>query len=108
VCWFENDSNPQLFCASADRMNRNLFQRVETCFPVLNAELHARVLEEGLDCQLLDNVQAWVMQADGSYVKVQALADSKPLSAQDASLQLLAGMQTAASTSTRAIPKRFC
>ena len=107
VCWFENDGHPQLFCSSADWMNRNLFQRVETCFPILDDELRARVLEEALDSQILDTAQAWAMQADGSYVKVEPGKDCEPFNAQSASLQLLVGSQSAAGTAPPPLPKQF-
>ena len=108
VCWFENDGDPQLFCSSADWMNRNLFQRVETCFPVLDAKLHARVLDEALDLQLRDCTQAWAMQAGGSYIKVEPNAEEgQPCNAQSTLLERLAGGNASAGSPAPPIPKRF-
>ena len=67
VFYFENAGTPDIFCASADWMNRNLFQRVETCFPILDEALKKRVYREGLAIYLEDNTQAWIMASDGSY-----------------------------------------
>ncbi|MFT5448854.1 MAG: polyphosphate kinase [Gammaproteobacteria bacterium] len=106
VCWFENDGESQLFCSSADWMNRNLHQRVETCFPILDAELSARVLQESLDLQLRDNTQAWLMQAGGSYKKVSPMPSEEPVNAQSALLEILTG-NNPTGTPTQAIPKRF-
>jgi polyphosphate kinase len=60
-----------VFLASADWMTRNLHHRVETCFPVDDARLKARVVHEGLDTCLADNVQAWTLHADGSWRRLK-------------------------------------
>lgn len=56
-----------LYLASADLMGRNLYRRVETCFPIDDPELRARVLEEGLQRYLDDNAGAWEMEPEGQY-----------------------------------------
>ncbi|TCV97057.1 polyphosphate kinase [Luteibacter rhizovicinus] len=68
--WFQNDDEPKLFLASADLMERNLERRVETCFPIEGKKLQQRVKKE-LDLYLTDNVSAWNMHSDGSYVLTQ-------------------------------------
>jgi polyphosphate kinase len=55
---FENDGKREIYCGSADWMDRNLFRRVEVAFPVESPELQARVAEE-LELYLADDVQAW-------------------------------------------------
>jgi len=70
VYWFGNDGSPELFCASADWMERNLLRRVETCFPILDPELAKRVFEECLQNYLLDNQQAWQLEPDGGYHRI--------------------------------------
>ena len=47
VYWFENDGEPEIFCASADWMERNLLRRIETCFPILDPELGRARLRRG-------------------------------------------------------------
>ena len=81
VYWFGNDGRPELFCSSADWLERNLLRRVETCFPVLDPALAARVKGEALDNYLADNVDAWELQADGSYLHLEP-RDDAPHSAQ--------------------------
>src|SRR3546814_2040188 len=54
VYWFANGDAPELFCASADWLERNLLRRVEVCFPILEPELAARVKGEALDNYLAD------------------------------------------------------
>ena len=67
VYWFGNDGAPELYCASADWMERNLMRRIEIAFPIRDPELAARVYEETLANGLADNTQAWLLDADGRY-----------------------------------------
>jgi polyphosphate kinase len=83
VYWFGNGGTPEIFCSSADWMERNLLRRVETCFPILDPELAARVFDEELANYLRDNQQAWQLHADGSYTRVGP-GDELPYSAQGA------------------------
>jgi polyphosphate kinase len=69
------------FCSSADWMERNLLHRVETCFPVDDPKLKLRVVSEALDAYLADNVQAWLLQADGSWKRTRP-GKQEPYSAQ--------------------------
>lgn len=66
VYYFANGGKKELFCASADWMERNFFRRIETCFPVLQTRLRDRVLRD-LKKYLKDNTHAWILQADGHY-----------------------------------------
>ncbi|MCC7013487.1 MAG: polyphosphate kinase 1 [Planctomycetes bacterium] len=59
------------FCASADWMQRNLFRRVETCFPIEERRLVQRLVSEGLEPYLADNAQAWLLQPDGKYLRAK-------------------------------------
>ena len=85
VYWFGNDGKPEIFCSSADWMERNLLRRVETCFPILDPDLAARVFDEELSNYLQDNQQAWELHADGSYSRVLP-GEDPPYSAQAALL----------------------
>jgi polyphosphate kinase len=68
VYCFENAGTREIYCASADWMDRNLFRRIEVAFPIESAELQARVVED-LKLYLEDDVQAWVLDADGQYTR---------------------------------------
>jgi polyphosphate kinase len=70
------------YAASADWMQRNLHRRVETCFPIVEPALRARVIEECLDIPLRDNVQAWDLQADGTWARLKP-GEESPRSAQE-------------------------
>ena len=68
---FLNDGANEVWLSSADWMDRNFFRRVEIAFPILDAKLKARVIEEALEEPLADNAAAWVMGADGAYRRLQ-------------------------------------
>jgi len=75
VYWFRNDDSPEIYCSSADWLDRNLLRRVETCFPIRDPDLAARVYEEALENYLADNTQAWQLESDGSYTHLQPADD---------------------------------
>jgi polyphosphate kinase len=85
VYWFANDGAPEIYCASADWMERNLMRRIEIAFPILDPELAARVYNETLANYLSDNTQAWLLGSDGRYQRAQS-GDAIPHNAQQALL----------------------
>jgi polyphosphate kinase len=82
IYWFGNDGDPELYCASADWLERNLLHRVETCFPILDEELAERVFAEALQNYLDDNTNAWELNAEGEYRKLSPAEGEAPHSAQ--------------------------
>jgi polyphosphate kinase len=91
VYWFRNGGEPEIYCSSADWMERNLMRRVETCFPILDPKLAERVFDEELANYLADNLNAWLLQHDGSYGRVSPREGEMPYSAQGALLAKLCG-----------------
>ncbi len=69
IFYFHNAENYEIYCASADWMPRNLERRVEIMFPVEAPVLKEELLKI-LQYQLKDTLKAYVMQADGTYEKV--------------------------------------
>jgi len=68
---FENDSDPKVFCSSADWMDRNFFRRVEVCFPIEDPSLKSLLINDGLMSYLSDNTHAWELQSDGTYKQIK-------------------------------------
>lgn len=68
VYHFVNGGEGEIWCSSADWMERNLMQRVEVAFPIDHPVLQARLIEECFTIPWQDDMVAWDMQADGSYV----------------------------------------
>ncbi|MBZ9539140.1 polyphosphate kinase 1 [Modicisalibacter tunisiensis] len=81
VFHFHNDGKPETWASSADFMERNMFHRVETGFPILDKKLAQRVRKD-LETYLVDNCQSWVLQEDGSY-RQQQPGEAAPISAQE-------------------------
>ncbi len=81
VFHFHNGGKPETWCSSADFMERNMFRRVETCFPLLDKKLAQRVRKD-LATYLVDNCQSWELQTDGRYRLLDA-GDAEPISAQE-------------------------
>ena len=54
ICYFrwgaarEGDDGEALYLSSADWMSRNMFRRIEVAWPVRDAKLRQRVIDEGL------------------------------------------------------------
>ena len=84
IYYFE--SSDALYLASADWMDRNFFRRIEVAFPLLDAKLKKRVIEEGLKKYLADNTQAWEMRSDGHYERLKPARGA----ARSAQMELLA------------------
>lgn len=57
------------YIGSSDLRRRNLERRVEAMVPVIDPPAIAR-LEEILDLNMADDIQAWNLQADGSWFRV--------------------------------------
>jgi polyphosphate kinase len=67
IFYFLNEGEESVYLSSADWMYRNLFKRIEVCFPILDAKVKKRVIQEGLDVYLKDNMNAWEMMPDSTY-----------------------------------------
>ncbi|KTC87084.1 polyphosphate kinase 1 [Legionella brunensis] len=67
VYYFRTEDNERFYCASADLMERNLYNRIEIMFPILDEDHQKRIKQEIFKNYLKDNSNSWEMQADGSY-----------------------------------------
>ena len=67
IFYFENDGESEIYCSSADWMDRNFFRRVESCVPILDENLAKRLLKEGLQSYLKYGSQSWILETDGTY-----------------------------------------
>ena len=70
VVHFANGGKDEVYISSADWMPRNFHRRVEAMIPIEDPALRARLVEV-LNVGASDNVKAWALQADGSYVRMQ-------------------------------------
>ena len=88
IFYFHANGERKTFLASADWMVRNLYRRIETCFPIEDDALKQRVVEEGLNPYLKDNLGAWSMKADTTFERCAPKGKTKPFSAQGHLLEL--------------------
>jgi polyphosphate kinase len=95
IYYFRNNLKNDVYLGSADWMNRNLFRRVEVAFPVRSPALKKRVLREGLQVYLKDNVNAWELGGDGRYKRRRARGSQSAFSAQQFLMDTLGAQSTA-------------
>ena len=81
VFFFETDTVQDIYLSSADWMTRNMTRRVELAWPVLELSLRQRLVDECLLAYLHDTRNAWTLDADGKYRRVEKQG-RKPQSAQ--------------------------
>jgi len=65
--WGAGAADEQVWLSSADWMSRNMFGRIEVAWPVRDAALRQRVIDECLVPYLHDRQDAWQQRSDGSY-----------------------------------------
>ncbi len=82
IFYFANNDKPVVYLGSADWMPRNLYRRVEVCFPVEEPRLRDQIINEILPAFLNDRVKARELQPDGSYLRLQPIPGQKPSQAQ--------------------------
>lgn len=68
IYYFHNQGNPKIYAGSADMMVRSFDRRLESIFLILDEQAHKGCINI-LDFNLRDNVNAYEMQEDGSYLK---------------------------------------
>ncbi|RYF01542.1 MAG: polyphosphate kinase 1 [Comamonadaceae bacterium] len=90
VFYFRSGASEDLYLSSADWMNRNMLRRVELAWPVTDAKLRQRIVDECLVAYLHDDRDAWTLQPDGRYQRAP-----RPLDGHGAQ-QALAGRYTPA------------
>ncbi len=91
VYWFGNDGQSELYCSSADWLERNLLRRIEVGFPILDPAVAERVFDEVLTNYLNDTQQAWELHADGSYARLLPEPDQVAHNAQQRLIDTLCG-----------------
>lgn len=84
VYYFQN-SDPQVYCSSADWMERNLNNRIEVCFPILKKKHISRVKAE-LEMYLNDRGQSWELNSTGEY---RSLENTSPVDESLEDVQML-------------------
>ncbi|WP_410221122.1 polyphosphate kinase 1 [Pedobacter sp.] len=71
---FHNNGNEEMFLGSADWMSRNIYRRIEVCFPIYNEAIKAE-LKKLLSIQLRDNMQAVYIDDEMNNIPVKEEGD---------------------------------
>lgn len=85
---FYNNGEEELYLGSADWMNRNIYHRIEVCFPVYD-EAIKKELKQILALQVNDNVQAVYIDSGLGNVPVHTNKQGKAIRSQEAIYQLI-------------------
>jgi polyphosphate kinase len=75
VFYFRCAQEETLLLSSADWMNRNMLRRVELAWPVTDPVIRQRIIDECLVAYLHDGRDAWDLQPDGTYLRVNPQGD---------------------------------
>lgn len=86
VYLFHNNGDERLYLSSADLMERNMFNRVEIAFPVLEENYREHIMR-ALNLYLDDNTQAWELDSNGDYHRVAE--DAEPVTAQQTLMEMM-------------------
>lgn len=81
IFWFHNNGADEVYAGSADWMSRNLYERCEVIFPVVDPAHAQRIREEIIGAYLRDNRKARFLQSNGDYIR--PAIEGRPFSAQD-------------------------
>ena len=82
VFYFRIADKDSLYLSSADWMNRNMLRRIELAWPVLDKELRQRIIDECLVAYLCDTADAWELNSNKVYMRVNLEQAQKSLSVQ--------------------------
>ncbi|MFY8055223.1 MAG: polyphosphate kinase 1, partial [Limnohabitans sp.] len=80
VFYFQTGTTQSLYLSSADWMNRNMMRRVELAWPIEDAALRQRIIDECLTLYLQDNADAWSLNSEGQYTRVQPAKSKRVVS----------------------------
>lgn len=76
---FHNQGKEEIYLGSADWMNRNIYRRIEVCFPIFDAQIRAEI-KSILKLQLADNVKAVVL--NDKMMNVPIVTKGEPIQSQ--------------------------
>ena len=82
IYYFGNNGQEEIFLGSADLMQRNLNNRVETLFPLEVPRLRKAIKENMLDPIMRDTANAHRLLSDGTYVRISPEPGQEPFDSQ--------------------------
>jgi polyphosphate kinase len=106
IFYFENGGEEELYLGSADWMPRNLHERVEVVFPLLDPLLRERVKSEILAAYLADNTKSRLLVRGGNYTRVIPPLKTAAFCAQEFLIDVAEGRRDLSSIPAPPPPKR--
>ena len=85
---FNNNNRPEVFLGSADWMNRNIYRRIEVCFPLYESELKSEIMKI-INLQIQDNTQAVALDAQCDNVEITGDSEANAVRSQRAIGEML-------------------
>lgn len=83
---FHNNGDPLVYAGSADWMIRNIYRRIEVCFPIYDEKVKRQLIEL-IDIQLKDNTKAVFIGDEGQNISI--LLQGKKVRSQESIYNLL-------------------
>ena len=59
-----------MWLSSADWMSRNMLRRIEIAWPITDAAMQTRIMQECITPYLIDTEDAWLLAQTGDYQQV--------------------------------------
>lgn len=75
--YFHNDGDPKIYGGSADSMVRSFDRRIESVFLMVDESVKKQAMHI-LDFNLRDNVNSYMMQEDGNFIKTRVSKQEVP------------------------------
>jgi polyphosphate kinase len=85
---FHNNGKPEVYLGSADWMNRNIYRRIEVCFPIYDEQLKDEIITI-INLQLQDNVEGVMLNEKLENVKIET--EAPPLQSQKRIYEFVSG-----------------
>ncbi|SDC05733.1 polyphosphate kinase [Pelagirhabdus alkalitolerans] len=82
VYYFHHNGNDHFFLGSADWMTRNMSNRIELLFPIIQPS-HKKRLDYSLNLALKDNTKRRILNNDGSYRKIKKQNTDRCINSQE-------------------------
>lgn len=80
---FPNNGEPKVFAGSADWMNRNIYTRIEVCFPIYNEAIKGELIDI-INLQWSDNMQAVYIDRHLNNIPIEKEENEMPVDSQRA------------------------
>ncbi len=84
VFYFEVNGSRRMWLSSADWMSRNMLRRIEIAWPISNAQMQTRIMQECVEPYLNDTEDAWLLGQGGQYLQIGQVPGSSKTNKQSA------------------------